>query len=249
MPATLPTTVERAGVPIPSVDQSLPLKLLPFVLSLVAGSVDVIGFLGLDQLFTAHITGNLVVLAAHLVAGKSASLALMISVPLFIVMLAVTRLFADGLERYGIAPLRPLLFLQFVLLFGFLGICLVAAPGASAEAPAMLAAGMLGVSAMAVQNALVRIALVGAPSTAVLTTDITLLTTDFGEILLGRDASRIAKARRRAKHTWPVVLGFLLGCAAGAWLESRIGLRALVLPVGFAFIALALAVGGKWCTD
>jgi uncharacterized membrane protein YoaK (UPF0700 family) len=34
------------------------------VLSLIAGSVDVIGFLGLDGLFTAHITGNLVAVAA-----------------------------------------------------------------------------------------------------------------------------------------------------------------------------------------
>lgn len=218
------------------------LKLLPLVLSVVAGSVDVIGFLGLDELFTAHVTGNLVVLAAHLVAGKSASLALVMSVPLFIVMLAVTRILAGVLGRYGIEPLRPLLFLQFVLLFGFLGVCLVVAPDTSGETPAMLTAGMLGVSAMAVQNALVRIALVGAPSTAVLTTNITLLTTDLGEIFLGRDADGITKARHRAKHTWPAVLGFLLGCAIGAWLEAKIGLRALVFPVGSAFLALALAM-------
>jgi uncharacterized membrane protein YoaK (UPF0700 family) len=234
--------LRRDGVPIPSVDQSLALKLLPFVLSLTAGSVDVIGFLGLDELFTAHITGNLVVLAAHIVAGKNASLALVMSVPLFIVMLAATRLCATALERYGIAPLRPLLFLQFALLCGFLGICLAVGAHGSAEAPTLVAAGMLGVSAMAVQNALVRIALVGAPSTAVLTTDITLLTTDLGEILLGRDADGVANASRRAKHTWPAVLGFLLGCALGAWLESRIGLRALTLPVGFAFVALALSM-------
>lgn len=244
VPAALQTAVGDAGVPIPSIDRSLPLKLLPFVLSVAAGSVDVIGFLGLNALFTAHITGNLVILAAHMVAGKNAPLSLVMSVPVFMVMLAITRLLASGLERYGIAPLRPLLFLQFALLCGFLGICLVDTHGASAETPAMLAAGMLGVSAMAVQNGLVRIALVGAPSTAVLTTDITLLTTDFGEILFGHNADRIAKARRRAKHTWPAVLGFLLGCALGAWLEARIGLRALVFPVGFAFIALALATSG-----
>jgi uncharacterized membrane protein YoaK (UPF0700 family) len=65
----------------------------------------------------------------------------------------------------------------------------------------MIVAGMLGVSAMAVQNALVRIALVGAPSTAVLTTDITLLTNDFGEILLGQDPARIVKARQRANSS------------------------------------------------
>jgi hypothetical protein len=37
----------------PSVDSSLGMKLLPTVLSLVAGSVDVISFLGLGGLFTA----------------------------------------------------------------------------------------------------------------------------------------------------------------------------------------------------
>ena len=37
--------------------------LLPFVLSMIAGSADVIGFLGLGGLLTAHITGNLVLLA------------------------------------------------------------------------------------------------------------------------------------------------------------------------------------------
>ena len=41
-------------------------KLLTFVLSVIAGSVDVIGFLGLGALFIAHITGNLVILAARI---------------------------------------------------------------------------------------------------------------------------------------------------------------------------------------
>jgi hypothetical protein len=111
----------------------------------------------------------------------------------------------------------------------------------------MLAAGMLGISAMAAQNALVRIALVDAPSTAVLTTDIALLTSDFGEILLGRDADRIAKVRHRVKKTWPAV-------RFSSPLRSRRLAReqnqsALVLPVGFGFIARALAMCCKWCTD
>jgi uncharacterized membrane protein YoaK (UPF0700 family) len=41
--------------------------MLPFTLSLIAGSTDVFGFLSLNGLFTAHITGNLVILAAHLI--------------------------------------------------------------------------------------------------------------------------------------------------------------------------------------
>jgi uncharacterized membrane protein YoaK (UPF0700 family) len=36
----------------------------------IAGSTDIIGFLGLNELFTAQITGHIVVLAAHIAAGN-----------------------------------------------------------------------------------------------------------------------------------------------------------------------------------
>jgi Protein of unknown function (DUF1275) len=45
--------------------------LLSAVLSTTAGAVDVVGFLALGGLFTAHITGNLVVVAAHYATGRS----------------------------------------------------------------------------------------------------------------------------------------------------------------------------------
>ena len=66
----------------PAVDSSLGTKLLPTVLSLIAGSVDVISFLGLGGLFTAHMA----ILAAHVVSGGAAQLALMLSVPVFMVV-------------------------------------------------------------------------------------------------------------------------------------------------------------------
>src|SRR5271156_4065914 len=43
---------------------------LPVVLSTTAGAVDVIGFLALGGLFTAHITGNVVVQATHADADR-----------------------------------------------------------------------------------------------------------------------------------------------------------------------------------
>jgi uncharacterized membrane protein YoaK (UPF0700 family) len=233
---------EARAVRIPSVDESPSTKLLPFVLALVAGSVDVIGFLGLNGLFVAHITGNLVILAAHVVAGAGAPLALMISVPVFVAALAVTRVLAAALERAGVAPLAPLLMLQLALLCAFASICVAAGARVDLNAPAIIVAGMLGVCAMAVQNALVRIGLAGAPSTAVLTTNITLLTMDLGEMLLGRDAVRIVKARDRARNTWPAITGFLLGCVLGAACEAALGLRSLLLPTALALIALALSL-------
>ena len=72
------------------------------------------------ELFAAHITGNLVVLAAHVVTGRAASLAPILSVPMFIVVLGLTRRAAAGLEETRYGPLQPLLALQLVPLVIFL---------------------------------------------------------------------------------------------------------------------------------
>jgi uncharacterized membrane protein YoaK (UPF0700 family) len=232
-------------VAAPSIDSSLGTRLLPAVLSVTAGSVDVIGFLGLGGLFTAHITGNLVILAAQLVNGDGAQLGPMLSVPVFMAVLVLTRLLAGGLEGVRIASLRPLLLLQFLLLAGFLALCVAAGPHSDPNAANMVVAGMLGVSAMSVQNALVQISLQGAPSTAVMTTNVTRLTMDIGELLLARDPDDVAKARGRAKRTWPAVVGFALGCGLGAAGEAALGLWSLALPAGLALLALALAMSAR----
>jgi uncharacterized membrane protein YoaK (UPF0700 family) len=234
-----------ALVSAPSVDRSLGTKLLPSVLSLTAGSVDAIGFLGLGGLFTAHITGNLVILAAHIASGGAAPLAPMLSVPVFMAVLGVTRLLAAGLEAIGLASLRPLLLLQFLLLGGFLGLCVAAGPRIDPNAPTAILAGMFGVSAMAVQNALLQISLTGAPSTAVMTTNVTRFMMDVGDVLLGRDADAVAKARSRAKHTWPPIVGFTVGCGLGAAGEAAIGLWSLALPAGLALLAFAMGFSVK----
>src|ERR1700724_2729403 len=111
-----------ASVSAPSIDSSRAIRALLVVLSITAGCTDVIGFLGLNGLFTAHITGNLVILAAHIVGGGEAQIAPMLSVPVFIVMVGLTRLLAGALASIGLASLRPLLLLQFLLLGGFLGL-------------------------------------------------------------------------------------------------------------------------------
>ena len=230
----------HAGVPGPSVEGSLGTKLLPFVLSATAGSADIIGFLGLGGLFVAHTTGNLVILAAKLVGGAQAPVAHVLSVPVFIAALGLARLLAEASERIGFASLRPLLLLQFLLLAGSLVLCITVGPRADPDAPIPILMAMLGVSAMAVQNALVQISLSGAPSTAVMTTNITRFMMDVGDVMLGRDPDDVAKARSRAKRTFPAILGFAVGCGLGAPCEAAFGLWALALPAGLALLTLAM---------
>jgi uncharacterized membrane protein YoaK (UPF0700 family) len=229
-----------------SVDDSLATKALPMVLGIIAGSMDTIGFLGLNGLFTAHITGNLVVLAAKVVAGEQAPTSYLLAVPVFMAVLALTTFLAAALDRMRIASLTPLLLLQFLLLLAFLTLCLAAGPGVDRNAAIMTLAGMLGVSAMAVQNALVRLALSGAPATAVMTTNITLFTIDAAETFLGRNASSVANARGRARHTWPAILGFLVGCALGAACEAVLGLKSAVLPTSLALLAVGLGLAAHF---
>jgi uncharacterized membrane protein YoaK (UPF0700 family) len=232
-------------VPVPSIDRSPAMMILPTVLSLIAGSCDSIGFLGLG-FFTAHVTGNLVILAARIVAGESASIVHIVSVPVFITALALTRVLVGALERLGIASLRPLLLLQFLLLSGFFVLCITAGRRVDPNAGQTVLAGMLGVSAMAVQNALVQISVRGAPSTAVMTTNITRFVMDLGAVLMERNCDRIAEAARRAKHTAPAIVGFAAGCGLAAWCEVGAGLWSLAMPTSLALAALVITCRLRW---
>jgi len=228
----------RRVAPVPSVDSTPGLRALPVLLSLVAGTADVISFLGLDGLFVAHITGNVIVVAARVVTDVNVGIAVLLALPVFVVVLAATRLLVAGFDALGVPSLRWLLILQFLLLLGYLGLALVAEPHVHPNAAIPVTAGMLGVCAMAVQNALVQVSVRGAPTTAVMTTNITRFTMDVGEVLFGTDPDAGVQARRRAANTWPAILGFALGAVAGAGLYAAIHLTALVLPAALALLAL-----------
>jgi uncharacterized membrane protein YoaK (UPF0700 family) len=220
--------------------------LLPTVLSTTAGAVDVIGFLTLGGLFTAHVTGNLVVLAAHYVTGGYSQVGPLIAVPVFIAVLGFVSLVFGAIGRASSEwSRRALLVLHAVLIAGFLELGVSLGPFTNADSAMGIFVGMLGVAAMATQNALVKLALPGSPSTAVLTTNITQLTIDLAA-LAGRRGKpdELARARRRVSVTFPCVIGFIGGCVAGALLELHFGFWALGLPVVLA--ALAVPLGELW---
>jgi uncharacterized membrane protein YoaK (UPF0700 family) len=224
----------------PQVSDARAVQALLIVLSIIAGCTDVIGFLALGGLFTAHVTGNLVLLAAHLAVGAQAQTSEMLSVPVFIVVVSLTTLLADGLNATGRASLHPLLLLQFVLLAGFLAGCVAIAPPIDPDAMAAVVAGMVGVSAMAVQNALVQTALKGAPATAAMTSNLTRFAIDVGKLLRGGDPADMARSRSRAAQTLPVIVGFAVGCGLGAACEVAFGPWSLALPAGLALLAFPI---------
>src|SRR6266704_6395091 len=171
--------------------------LLLTVLSTTAGAVDVVGFLALGGLFTAHITGNVVVVAAHYITGGFYQVGPLVAVPVFVTVLGTVTVAAVAIERAGYGSRRGLMVLHAGLLAGCLGLGVAFGPFADADRPMAVLVGMLAVAAMATQNAFVKLALPGAPSTAVMTTNTTQLTIDLATLAEGRGQSDDrAKARR-----------------------------------------------------
>ena len=213
---------------------------LPAILSTTDGAVDVIGFLVFGGLFTAHITGYLVVVAAHYVTGRFGQVGPILAVPVFITVLAVVVLLFGGIANGG-KTRRSLLVLHAALLAGCLALGLRFGPFSNADAPVAVLAGMLAVAAMATQNALVKLALVESPSTAVMTTNTTQLIVDLAALVRSADEpDKLSKTGRRARVTFLCMAGFVAGCVAGAVLELRFGVGALVLPVILATLAVPL---------
>lgn len=217
--------------------------LLPILLSTTAGATDVISFLDLGGLFTAHITGNLVILAAHYVTGKFGQVGPLLSVPMFVAVLGIVT-FAFVSKPTALAR-RAMLILQAWFLICFLGFAVAFGPFPNPDSAIAVFTGMLGVAAMAIQNGLVRLALPGAPATAVMTTNVTRVAVDFARLARGHAVGQERmETRRRANVTLLSVIGFVAGVVAGAILETYLGLWSLAFPVLLA--AVSIALGECW---
>jgi uncharacterized membrane protein YoaK (UPF0700 family) len=202
--------------------------------------VDVIGFVNL-KLFTAHITGNLVVIAALLVRGGPPNLAQVLAVPMFILAVAAIWLIAKASHRRGPALARPLLLVQSLLLTCVLIISVIYDPAANPRGVVAGLAAMIAVSAMACQFALLRLVLPVAPSTAVMTGNLTntvLLLLDT--LPRSEPLMEAPKERLRLQRILELLVGFCAGCIVGAAAVSRLGDWAWSLPVVLAGVAVVV---------
>jgi len=210
---------------------------LPPLLSVIAGIVEVIGYMTLGSLFTAHVTGNLITIAALLVRGGPPSLTQILAVPVFMAALAAVWLLAEATGRRGSALVRPLLLVHFLLLCGVLICSAISDPAVHPQGGIAAATAMIAVSAMACQFALLRLGVPGAPSTAVMTGNLTNSVLSLLDGLSGNrrlmegDGERLTKPSR-------LVIGFFAGCLMGAAALSLVGHWAWALPVALAGVAL-----------
>jgi uncharacterized membrane protein YoaK (UPF0700 family) len=204
---------------------------VPILMSLNAGYVDTAGFLALQGLFTAHVTGNFVTLGASLVLGTSGAAAKLLALPVFCLVVVLTRIASMSLPRLGLPILRTMIALKFALLILGAALAIHFGPFARGDGWQAILTGMVFVSAMAIQNAAHRIHMITLPPTTLMTGSTTQIMIDVADLIRGglQPAARSA-ARARAKRLSTSVGAFALGCAGGAFLYDQFHTWCFVVP-------------------
>jgi uncharacterized membrane protein YoaK (UPF0700 family) len=209
-------------------------------LSFVGGFVDVVGFIALFGLFTAHVTGNFIMLGLELVQAPQLAIAKLLAVPIFIVMVALTRLFVLHYEKKGEAPWREMLIAQALLLACFMAAGGFTAPHDNPNDLGPIVAGLLGVAAMAVQNAGSKLILQNHGPTTMMTGNTTQAVIDLVDLLRGRPEEGPV-ARKRLQLLVPAIVAFLAGALFGALAYVAFSFWCLAIPIA-ALLALAATI-------
>ena len=201
------------------------------LLAFNGGYVDTAGFLGLNGLFTAHVTGNFVTLGHALVNGSHGILGKILALPEFIAVIALARLAGIALRARKLPDRRILLTVKVLFLAAFFGLAVGFGPFPDSGSPAALLTGFAGIAAMAMQNAVQRVHMASMPPSTMMTGSTVQATIDAVDLLTGTTPELIPPVRFRFSRLALTISSFAAGCAVSA-----------VLYVHFGFWGLALAV-------
>lgn len=186
---------------------------LPLSLSIVAGLTDVTTFVLLHGVFSAHITGNLVVLAADVATGRAVGITTVLAIPCFIVTAGLVTLLVARSARPATFWITPLLIAQALLLVAAAAVG-IATRASTNTGTGALVTGLFAIAAMAVQNTLLHVGVARSPTTAVMTGNVVAATVSGMRLLVGR-ADPASDDRAVWRRTWPLIVGFLAGCLVG----------------------------------
>lgn len=213
----------------------------PILLSTTAGYVDAAGYLALQGLFTAHVTGNFVTIGAALISGSSGTLAKLLALPTFCIVIVVARLMSIGLRQKGLPTLHTLLGLQVLLLGVAAGLALSFGPFPNGDGMPALGMGLMLVAAMAIQNAVQRMELGSAPPSTVMTMTTTQIMIDVADMMQSMPDEKRRVMRERLIRMGTSVIAFATGCALAALLYAKAGVYCFLVPPA---LALATTLAG-----
>jgi uncharacterized membrane protein YoaK (UPF0700 family) len=218
-------------------------NVLLLLLGLNAGYVDTTGFLALQGLFTAHVTGNFVTLGAALALGTSGVFAKLLALPVFCVVVIVARLFGTLLANRAIPAFEIMLGLKVLLLTAGAVLAIHFGPFHDGDSWQAVVTGMVLVAAMAIQNGVHRVHLGSAPPSTVMTGTTTQVMLDIADRIYPRKGGDPAPPARLAQMSTSIIV-FAIGCGAAALLYTRLNVWCFVVPPVLAGLALIVRLAG-----
>jgi uncharacterized membrane protein YoaK (UPF0700 family) len=210
---------------------------LPLLLSFNGGYVDTAGYLALQGLFTAHVTGNFVTIGAALAFGTAGVVNKLLALPIFCAVIIATRLAFTSRAASAKPVLPSVLNLKLALLIIGAVLAVTLGPFKEADGWAAIVTGMTFVSAMAIQNAAHRIHMPGAPPTTLMTGTTTQIMIDLADMIRGLSPEAREAAHARVKRMSLTVASFAAGAAAAAILFNIVGTWCFVLAPVVAALA------------
>lgn len=202
---------------------------LPLLLSFNGGYVDTAGYLALQGLFTAHVTGNFVTIGAALAFGTAGVINKLLALPVFCAVIIATRLAFTSRSAATKPVLPSVLNLKLTLLIIGAVLAVTLGPFKEADGWAAIVTGMTFVSAMAIQNAAHRIHMPGAPPTTLMTGTTTQIMIDLADMLRGLPPEGCDAAHARVKRMSLAVGSFATGAAVAAILFHAVGIWCFVV--------------------
>jgi len=204
---------------------------VPALWSFNGGYVDTAGFLTLHGLFTSHVTGNFVTLGAAIAYGRSGAIAKLLALPMFCVVIVLSRTIANRLRPSGWPILESVIVLKILLLSSAAALAIIRGPFPTGDGPVAVTTGMILVAAMAIQNAATRVHLPKHPPTTIMTGTSTQLMLDIADLAGGHltpEARAVVLPRVRSMGF--AVAAFALGCAVAALVFIRFEMKVFLVP-------------------
>jgi uncharacterized membrane protein YoaK (UPF0700 family) len=210
---------------------------VPALMSFNGGYVDTAGFLALQGLFTAHVTGNFVTLGYALTSGTAGVLSKLLALPVFFLGVMLTGVASRFMQRCGWDALAIMLGAQSALLAIGAALAITWGPFPDGDAWRAVVTGLTLVFAMAIQNAAHRLHLANFPPT-------TLMTGTVTQIALALEGRWVGHSEEDLTHSPQLrnmalgLTGFASGCGAAALCYIAGGAWAFVIPPAIAAIVV-----------
>ncbi len=214
----------------------VPAWIEPAALSFVAAWADTVGFVALFGLFTAHVTGNFVIIGAALASATDSHggiLAKVLALPVFALAVCAMTVVVRRRDRAGRSSARLVVIVEATMLTASFASGWIALPTTDADAPWVLVASAFAVIAMGVQNAAGRLVFTRFSPTTVMTVNVAQISVDLVDLASDpRAKTKVGRdARDRAVRLAPPIAAFLVGAIVAALTYRAFGYACLIVPI------------------